>query len=164
MQCENCKNKPATIHLTEIVNGRREEKHLCQSCAEKQGITVKTQVSLNELLNSLLASQGDEAEVNSNEYAQLKCPHCGITLEQFRRQAVLGCPNDYEVFSKVLAPVIANAHNGNTTHRGKVPAHAGKVVKNQSKLLELERQLDEAVAKEDYEAAAKLRDKIKKLQ
>ena len=164
MQCENCKNKPATIHLTEIVSGHREEKHLCQSCAEEEGITIKTQVSLNELLNSLLAAQGDEAEVNSNEYGQLKCPHCGITLEQFRRQAVLGCPNDYKVFREVLAPVIAKAHDGNTAHRGKVPTDASEVIKNRSKLLELERQLNEAVAKEDYEVAAKFRDKIKQLQ
>ena len=164
MQCENCKENPATVHLTEIVNGQRNEKHLCQGCAEKEGITAKSQVSLNELLNSLLAAQEQNSEVNSDEYAQLKCPHCGITLEQFRRQAVLGCPHDYEVFSNVLGPLITKAHNGNTTHRGKVPAGAGESVKSRSKLLKLERQLNEAVAKEDYETAAKLRDKIKQLQ
>ena len=164
MQCEKCKKNPATIHLTEIVNSQRIEKHLCQDCAEEEGVTVKSQVSLNELLNSLLASQGQKSEVNSDEYAKLKCPYCGITLEQFRSQAVLGCPNDYEVFSKVLGPVITKAHNGNAKHRGKVPAGAGEAAKSQSKLLELKRQLDKAVAKEDYETAAKLRDEIKQLQ
>ena len=164
MQCENCKESPATIHLTEIVNSQRNEKHLCQRCAEKEGITAKSQVSLNELLNSLLAAQEQKSEENSDEYAQLKCPHCGITLEQFRRQAVLGCPHDYEVFSEVLGPLIAKAHNGNTNHCGKIPATAGKPAKSRSKILRLEKQLNEAVTKEDYETAAKLRDEIKKLQ
>ena len=164
MQCENCKEKPATIHLTEIVDGHRDEKHLCQHCAEQEGIAVKSQISLNELLASLLAAQEPKTEENLEELAQLKCPHCGITLEQFRRQAVLGCPYDYEVFSRVLAPVIAKAHGGNSTHRGKVPAHTGQAVRNQSRLLELKQQLARAVTTEDYETAAKLRDKIKQLQ
>ena len=164
MQCENCKEKPATIHLTEIVDGHRNERHLCQRCAEQQGITVKSQISLNELLTSLLAAQESKSEENLEELAQLKCSHCGITLEQFRRQAVLGCPYDYEAFSQVLDPVIAKAHSGNGIHRGKVPACAGQTIKNQSKLLELEQRLDKAVTTEDYETAAKLRDKIKQLQ
>ena len=164
MQCENCKNKPATIHLTEIVNGCRNERHLCQRCAEQEGVTVKSQISLNELLTSLLAAQESKSEENMEELAQLKCPHCGITLEQFRRQSVLGCPCDYDVFSKVLDPVIVKAHGGNSTHRGKVPANAGQTVRSQSKLLELKQQLSEAVTTEDYETAAKLRDKIKQEQ
>ena len=164
MKCENCKEKPATIHLTEIVNGHRNEKHLCQRCAEQEGVTVKSQISLNELLTSLLAAQEPKSEENLEELAQLKCPNCGITLEQFRRQAVLGCPHDYEVFSQILEPVIAKAHGGNSTHRGKVPAHVGQTVKNQSELLELKQQLSEAVTTEDYETAARLRDKIKQLQ
>ena len=164
MQCEYCKENPATIHLTEIVNGQRSEKHLCQDCAEKEGITAKSQVSLNELLNSLLATQEQKSGADPDEYAELKCPHCGITLEQFRQQAALGCPHDYEVFSKVLGPLITKAHNGNTTHSGKVPAGLEETVKSRSKLLKLEKQLKEAVAKEDYETAAKLRDEIKQLQ
>ena len=58
MQCEGCRKNSATIHLTEIANGQRRELHLCESCAQKQGIAVKSQVPLNELLSTLLSAQG----------------------------------------------------------------------------------------------------------
>ncbi len=65
MQCQNCKQHSATIHLTEISNGQRTETHLCEQCAQKQGLAVKNQIPLNELLSTLLAVQcevqGDSA-------------------------------------------------------------------------------------------------------
>ena len=56
MQCEICKTNTATVHLTEIIDGHRSESHLCQSCAQKEGVTIKSQLSLNELLSSLIAA------------------------------------------------------------------------------------------------------------
>ena len=35
MYCEVCKKNPATIHYTKVVNGLKEEKHLCEECAAK---------------------------------------------------------------------------------------------------------------------------------
>lgn len=163
MQCQKCNEHTATIHLTEIVDGARSEKHLCQNCAEQEGITAKSQITLNELLSSLLASQADAGEL-SEANMQLKCPYCGITLEEFRKEAALGCPNDYEIFNKVLAPVIEKTHNGNLKHIGKAPAGAAATGGEQNKLLKLRKNLDEAIKKEDYETAAKLRDEIEKLK
>ena len=59
MQCQACKQRTATIHLTEISNGQRIETHLCETCAQKQGIAIKNQIPLNELLSTLLAVQAD---------------------------------------------------------------------------------------------------------
>ena len=88
MQCQNCSKETATIHLTEIVNGQRSEKHLCQNCAEAEGVTIKSQLSLNELLSSLLAAQ---AKSGGEDGESIVCPHCGISLEQFRSGGRLGC-------------------------------------------------------------------------
>ena len=103
MQCELCKIKAATVHLTEIVDGQRTESHLCQACAQKEGISIKSQLSLNELLSSLIAAhqQTTDGQDIGGE-AEKSCPVCGITMDMFRKQAVLGCPNDYEVFGKTL--------------------------------------------------------------
>ena len=73
---------------------------------------------------------------------------------------MLGCPNDYEVFGKSLAPLIEKAQDGSTTHCGKVPSRAPADTKKQMEMLSLRQQLDAAVRSEDYELAAKLRDKI----
>ncbi len=161
MQCQNCNKETATIHLTEIVNGQRSEKHLCQNCAEAEGVTVKSQLSLNELLSSLLAAQ---AKPGGEDGESIVCPHCGISLEQFRSGGRLGCPHDYEVFKQALRPVIAAAHNEAQTHCGKTPAGITESVDNALKIEQLKKQLEAAVRKEDYETAAKLRDQIASLQ
>jgi protein arginine kinase activator len=77
---------------------------------------------------------------------------------------VLGCPHDYEVFEKALAPLIEKAHNGATSHRGKVPIRTPQQTKKQMELASLRQQLDAAVRTEDYELAAKLRDKINQME
>jgi protein arginine kinase activator len=164
MLCQVCNKKTATIHLTEITDGVRTEMHLCEHCAIEQGIAAKTQISINELLSSLLASQPSDDELFGSSELEAKCPYCGLTLEQFRRQGVLGCPRDYEVFEKALATLIEKAQNGATGHCGKVPAKAPQQTRKQMQLANLRQQLDAAVRSEDYERAAELRDKINQIE
>jgi protein arginine kinase activator len=166
MQCQICTKNDATIHLTEIADGVRVEMHICESCAQEQGIAVKSQIPLNELLSSLLAVQPSDEELFGpvDKGASISCPHCGFTLEQFRKDAVLGCPYDYEIFEKPLRRLIEKAHNGKSTHCGKVPSKTSTGAKKQIKLIILRQQLEAAVQNEDYELAAQLRDKIKKYE
>ncbi|MCK4999224.1 MAG: hypothetical protein KAS23_06805, partial [Anaerohalosphaera sp.] len=103
MQCQNCKEHVATIHLTEINNGQRHETHLCQECAQQQGLTLKAQVPLNELLSTLLAAQSENSNADKSDTdVSVECPNCGMTLERFSKEHLLGCPCDYEVFEKPL--------------------------------------------------------------
>jgi len=164
MQCQVCQKKEATIHLTEITDGVRSEMHLCEHCAQEEGIAIKSQLSINELLSGLLATQPTDDELFGDTEQELSCPHCGFTLAQFTKEAVLGCPYDYEVFEKSLLPLIEKAHDGKTVHRGKVPSKMPKDTKKQMKLTALRQQLDAAVQSEDYELAAKLRDEINQLE
>ena len=166
MQCQICNKNDATIHLTEINDGARAEMHVCENCAQEQGIAVKSQIPLNELLSSLLAVQPTDEELfgSSDKDSQTSCPNCGFTLDKFRKDAVLGCPYDYEVFEKSLLRIIQKAHGGNTAHCGKVPSKASAGIKKQAKLVTLKQKLQEAVRSEDYEQAAKLRDKIKNFE
>lgn len=160
MRCEICQNREATIHLTEITDGVRSEMHLCENCAHEQGIAVKSHIPINELLSSLLSVQPSDDEVSGFSQQETPCPHCGFTLEQFREKALLGCPYDYDIFAKSLLPLIKKAHDGRTSHCGKVPSKVPKDSRKQIKLADLRRRLDQAVQNEDYERAAKLRDKI----
>jgi protein arginine kinase activator len=164
MQCQICNKNEATIHLTEISDGIRSEMHLCELCAHEQGIAIKTNIPINELLSGLLAAQPSDDQLFLNADKQLACPHCGFTLEQFRKEPLLGCPYDYEVFEKSLLPIIERAHNGKTTHCGKVPSKIPRDAKKQLELLNLRQQLDAAVQNEDYEQAAKLRDQINQIE
>lgn len=164
MQCQICNKNEATIHLTEIVDGDRNEMHLCEECAMEQGVAVQSQMPLNELLSSLLSVQPSDAELFGASEKADSCPHCGFTLEQFRKEAVLGCPHDYEIFEKSLSQLIGKAHDGKTTHCGKIPSKVPEDRKQEMELLKMRQQLDDAVRTEDYELAAKLRDEINKIE
>jgi protein arginine kinase activator len=164
MQCQICQENEATIHLTEITDGLRTEMHLCESCAQQEGIAVKSQIPLNELLSSLLAAQPEDSDLFGESGQKQACPHCGFTLAKFRKEAVLGCPYDYEVFEKSLLPLIEKAQSGNTSHCGKVPSKTPTDTKKQIEIMTLRQQLEAAVKKEDYELAAELRDKINQAQ
>ena len=160
MQCQICQKHEATIHLTEITDGVRTEMHLCEQCAQGEGIAVKSQISLNELLSSLLSSPSADDELFGDSKQKRSCPHCGFMLDQFRKEPVLGCPYDYEVFEKSLLPLIEKAHDDKTHHCGKVPSKTPADTKKQIELMRLRQQLEIAVNNEDYETAAELRDEI----
>jgi len=161
MLCQACKERSATIHLTEISNGQRSETHLCQECARQQGLSIKSQIPLNELMDTLLSSQQEKASVpTDSEHA---CPNCGMTLRRFAKHPLLGCSHDYTEFQPELMPLIERSHNGKSCHCGKVPTRICENDRNEIERNKLRRQLEQAVKEENYEAAAKLRDQIQAL-
>ena len=159
MVCQRCKKNTATVHLTEIVKNEKREKHLCEKCAVQEGLAVKAPVPINELLASFVGEQA-----GARELAKMTCPQCGMTFLEFRNRGLLGCPGDYEAFGKVLIPLLERAQEGASQHVGKVPARSGAGQEKQGELMRLRRELAEAVEKEDYELAARLRDQIKALE
>jgi len=157
MQCQLC-NKVATVHLTEIINGKKLEQHLCEQCAQKEGITIKSHVPLSELLNNLVDSQQE-----SQEASRLSCSQCDITWTEFRKGGLLGCPNDYVAFDRPLRAMIEKAQAGAVSHTGRFPRGKNHDFDSQVELLRLRQDLHRAVGSEEYETAAQLRDKIRKL-
>ncbi len=158
IKCDKC-DKPATIHLTDIADGKKSEVHLCEECAAAEGLTVKASVPLSQLLEEFVLQKSGQPE-----QPELKCDVCGITFAEFRRKGLLGCPNDYDAFAEMLDPLLERAHGGATQHVGKVPGRAGADQKKQTAILRLRGALRKAVADEDYEGAARLRDQIKELE
>jgi protein arginine kinase activator len=164
MKCDNC-NKAATVHLTEIRNGKKIEKHLCEQCAaQSEGMPqVKGHTPINELLtNFVMAHSGLQKELS------VSCDQCGITWAEFRQHGLFGCEHDYDVFEKDLTPLLQRAHEGATHHTGKSPARssasAPKPKKKQVDVTKLRKDLGRAVELEDYERAAKLRDQIRQAE
>jgi protein arginine kinase activator len=163
MKCQNPKcNNPATVHLTEIIGGEKREKHLCEECAASEGITTgKVPVSLNEWLQNFVMQQAGAASPEAND---MVCGTCGMSFAEFRQRGLLGCPDCYKAFEKTLMPLIQRAHENATHHTGKVPASVDRSQRRQYELIDLRRRLRDAVATEQYEQAAKLRDRISELE
>lgn len=161
--CERCKKAQATFHLTNIGrDGAKVERHLCDSCATEEGLlhSPKTTIDLNELLENFIAGgKGAAAELSN-----VVCDECGLSYIEFRNQGLLGCPNDYTVFKEQLARLLERTHGGADMHTGKTPKSVGVIPKPHVDIRRLKRQLEDAVAAEDYERAAELRDKIQELE
>ena len=159
MLCQRCNKNEATIHITEVSNGEHQESHLCEQCAEANGTMVKNPATINQLLSSLIM-----AHSGATELAGLTCPECGISFLEFRQQGLLGCPNDYEVFSQPLDDLLVRVHGPDIHHVGKVPTRGGSEQKKNMELLRLRRDLAKAVESEQYEEAARLRDRLKEFE
>jgi protein arginine kinase activator len=156
MKCQLC-SSPATVHLTDIVNGKKKETHLCQRCAEEQQLVKKEELNLPVILQALI---GHHAGPVTDELSKLACPACGIRYMEFRNQGRLGCPHDYDVFRTGLEPLLQRIHRADR-HKGKVPRRRVPDPSRQVELVELRRRLQEAVAREAYEEAARLRDLLR---
>src|SRR5438445_9727164 len=156
MKCQSC-SSPATVHMTDIVNGQKKELHLCQSCAEQQLLIKEQELNLPAILQTLI---GQHVGQPTDELARLTCPACGIKYMEFRAEGRLGCPHDYEVFRLGLEPLLQRIHRADR-HVGKAPRCRRLPAAIQTKLVELRRELRAAVDAEKYEEAAHLRDLIR---
>jgi protein arginine kinase activator len=154
MKCETCP-KLATFHITEVLGEEHvAEVHLCESCAKRHLSTPSQPLA------------APTAVPKSDDLADLSLKHCeacGIKFSEFRNTGRLGCPHDYDSFKNEIVPLLESIH-AETKHAGKVPRRLPKTRADQHALADLRRQLQTAVTQEDYEAAASLRDKIKRFE
>lgn len=161
MKCDNC-NNTATVHLTEIKNGKKLEKHLCEQCAAKiEGLSLKSHTPINELLTNFVLAHSGAAQQKTPV-----CEQCGISWVEFRQSGLLGCEKDYDHFDGELTAMAQRMHDGATHHIGKQPKRrrSGSAAPMASHLAKLKRELAKAVEVEDYERAAMLRDEIRHLE
>ena len=158
MKCQKCQQHPATLHITEVLdeeNDSYEELHLCEQCAQKYLFEAQKDSD-----KSPMPMIGDPEDVMFNQH---QCPDCGMKFVDFRNTGRLGCPNDYQEFRQELVTLLENIH-GETRHCGKSPSKTPLSKQTQSELIQLRNRLKQAVTKEDYEDAARIRDQIRKLE
>lgn len=179
MKCDKCDTE-ATIHELTIKNGQKVERHLCERCALELGMEVQPNLKVGELLQTLVTGAAGAAggrPAPATREGQ-RCGSCGTGFAEFRQSGLMGCPDCYRAFESKLGPLLERAHEGASHHVGKVPKRAlaasrsgapeaesllgGERERHQQTAL-LRRQLDEAVAAEQYERAAKIRDDLRRL-
>ena len=157
MKCQRCP-KQATLHITEVLGEEKfEEVHLCEDCAKKY---------LYEPQQKKAAQKGEGAAVADDDadgVGDQQCEACGIKFVEFRNHGRLGCPHDYDAFKADLLPLLESVH-GDTRHAGKAPRRLPKAKAGQVELTQLRRQLQQLVTDEQYEEAARVRDRIRQLE
>lgn len=174
MLCEICKKNEATVHYTEIINNAMSEMHLCENCAQDKGAMMKPHFPLADLLAGLADFK---IPLAAEKGKSVRCPGCGITYDDFRKIGRLGCSQCYETFKDSLNALLKRVH-GSNYHVGKAPGSLalkedpleGKGKDKEKKDLpqvfldDLRSELKQVIEKEEFEKAAQLRDKIRKLE
>jgi protein arginine kinase activator len=159
MLCCICKEREATVHLTQIAGEKMQKVDLCEECAKTKGVNDPTGFSLADLLLGLGASQEIEQATGG---AEVKCPRCGFTQADFKKTGRLGCPECYQTFGEVMDGLLKTMHKG-TRHVGKAPEALRHSRDLSDRLVALQKKLNKAIAEEDFEQAARLRDEIKQM-
>ena len=160
MLCDICKQNVATVHLTQMVEGKTKKVDLCESCSKDKGVDDPTGFSLADLLLGLGAGQEMEQAMAGGE---IKCPHCGFTQADFKKAGRLGCAECYSTFADGLESLLKTMHKG-TKHVGKAPQAFKQNQDLSDKLKSLQTKLDKAVGAEDFETAVRLRDEINQVK
>ncbi len=156
MLCCICKEKEATVHLTEIKGDKLHKVDLCDDCAKQKGVN-DSGFSIADLEFGLGASQEIE---QASGGVELRCPKCGFSQADFKKTGRLGCAECYATFAEGLEGLLKTMHKG-IRHAGKVPHALQQSRELNDRLKSLEKKLIKAIAEEDFETAATLRDEIK---
>jgi protein arginine kinase activator len=167
MLCERCKQRPASVHYTEVVNNRTTHMHLCEVCAweAQKAFGMGTPLNLHSFLVGLMSPVigAQESGKDAGTDRGLSCMTCGLAEEAFVKQGLLGCADCYRHFGERLEPLLRRIH-GSTRHTGKVPQRSRQKYRLVQEVERLKAELSAAVEREEFERAAELRDEIKKLE
>lgn len=165
MKCQKCQEREATNHMTKIINGKKQELHLCGECAsntpEFQNMKMGMDFGIGDFLGGIFGSS--KAKSLNDSPGTAVCPDCGMPFEDFLQKGRLGCGTCYEVFKSRLERPLKQIH-GTCEHVGKVPSRMGGELKKERKISHLEAELNAAVMKQEFERAAELRDEISELK
>ena len=132
--------------------------NLCDACSKEKGVEDPKSFALADLLLGIGASE----EIEKSALSQ-KCPVCGFSQADFKKTGRLGCAVCYTTFAEGLHTLLKAMHKG-TEHVGKLPQRAHRTIELSHRMRALSENLRKAVAEENYETAASLRDQIKLLE
>ena len=164
LKCDLC-DKPAVVHEVIVKSGVKKEVHLCEEHAAEHGMpAISTPQPLNKMLTHFVIAQGQDAASKARASRKVACPGCGLTFSRFRQCGTLGCSQCYQAFEKQLAPLIGRSQAGATHHTGKTPRRGGGSIDREAQVRALLRELDNAVAAEQFERAAEVRDRLRMLE
>ncbi len=175
MICQNCHKNQATVTVLEIqpsnevsadggagVKQSYQEEQLCEICAQAKNLphAPVPKKSMSDIWKLLQSSSARSAK---SKGADLTCPDCGMTREEFRRRGRVGCSQDYELFARDVREILERVH-GATQHVGRLPGVSDAELTRMEEVTQLKKRLQVAIQEEAYENAARIRDELQGLE
>ena len=151
MKCQSCGKREATVRYYENINGKKQELHLCLECSNKLGFN-----NFADIFSPLFVDNFSEFEDDYSKTGLFGCPEC---YNQFKDDLD-------ELFLKIQGKnrhVLLDNKNGKCKEKSEVKTKR-KVLTKEEKIQKYKDEIKECIENEDYEKAAVLRDKIKKIE
>lgn len=178
MICQICQKQNFTLRITRLKDGVAEELRVCEDCAVRVSpyhakLTKKKNLdkaSVESLLNDLLSKQEgggpleDLLQLGARVDLSATCPSCGLDFQRYKQTYMLGCPDCYDSFGERLTEDIRRIHGATEHVTGRTPPAIRRNLDAQARARALRQELEECLEAEDYAAAARLRDEIRRLQ
>ncbi len=160
MVCQHCQERQATTHIKRTINGKTTEMYVCSECAAKQGVGMfaGNGLDVSNLFGGLFAAPSLR-ESDTQEC----CPSCAKSFRDIVKSGIVGCPDCYIRFYDRLQPSIQRIH-GKTSHVGKIAVTGSQESRLKRETARLKEELNRALAAQEYERCAQLRDQIKELE
>lgn len=187
MLCGNCGKREVEVLVKQVVGDEVQDIHLCRRCAEELGFlssqlpSIMISFSLHDAEvpqpKKIIRLQSKRDEEKSDG---ITCPSCGMAYKEFRKGGLLGCPECYQAFRFPLGARLqrvqgAESHWGGTAkmfsdiavldeeaHMEEQNLQYSREEKDAS-IRRLNEEIKDAVLREEYERAAKLRDLLNPL-
>jgi len=160
--CEECGVNEACYTISVMMGGQVTQRHLCADCMARMNMSIATG-NVKHLLSAIMSAITGTVEEAAKEPAEdIVCQRCQTTLSQFTKSGRLGCPACYRAFREQLTPMLQQIH-GRVEHAGRKPLDTVEAQRSRTRHEELQRQMEIAVAQEDFELAAALRDQLRSL-
>ncbi|KUO49932.1 MAG: hypothetical protein APF76_01820 [Desulfitibacter sp. BRH_c19] len=167
MFCDECKKRPAAVHITKIINSAKSEVNLCEECAKKYqqelGFSFADNFSIHKFLTGLLEAGGNDASMGEELQETVKCEKCGADYRQFQQSGRFGCAKCYDSFGNKINVLLKRVH-GSNIHAGKFPKRTGSDLRIKQEIKSLRNKLQSLVLEEEFEKAVEVRDKIRDLE
>lgn len=157
MICDHCHERPATIVISNNVDDKTEKVYLCEICASENEAYIAQNNPFQQFMGAVFEQKSTPTEKT------IQCPNCGMSIEEFKKNSKIGCYTCYHTFDGYLNSIFKQIH-GNTRHSGKRPGNLDKKIRLINEINSMQIELKQALAIEDYEQAAKLRDAIKAMR
>ncbi len=176
MLCELChKGEASGVLRRKGKDGEEEELYVCSQCLGKDGghggkkragkvkatiITADGEeppAFVKELLDAAAGIFGDDEADDAGK--EQKCRMCGTTWEKIRETKCVGCPDCWVTFGDRIKEEFHSASYG-PTHKGRMPERGDD---GKPSVAFLEKELKDAVARQNYRKAARIKRQIEEL-
>ncbi len=166
MLCDRCHGREATVHVTQIINGRRSEQHLCQECAAKEHVMQSSFGRLDrDFFSSPIESFFEGRMPSFFGRNPIEIESQPVEEEQegpMFQEGLRRSPDSYEAFREKIRPAFQKKQ-ADVSEAKEVPVET-EDTPTDPKLAELKKALKSCISREDYEGAARIRDQIREME